>query len=243
MGYDPTGARKSLISLRGGWTLVEMLVLVCIVAILLALMMPAVSHMRKAAQNAKCLSNLRGLGTAALLYVAENDNYLPPVRMEPPAPAVNGLWYDHLHQYIGREPGRAGRMEPGQPQNNPWWCPSVVAPSRRYTYAINRICGFGGSGDPVRYVKMGQRFINKTGEILPLEGPLSKTAWFADGRSEYFMPVVGGLGNSIDWRHANSHANVLFMDGHVEGVKDPEFSTNASLFQEPKWATFFGQTP
>lgn len=205
--------------------------------LLIIVLIPMLLRMQKTAQSVKCMSRLNELGVVALLYVAEHDNYLPPVRMEP-----TGFWYDHLHEYIGRRAGRAGRFEAGHKENNPWWCPSVGEANRRYTYAINLICGFSDIPNQGHYVKMGQRFLKSAGSILPLEGCLSKTAWFADGNTEYFRPVIGGTGNFLDWRH-NNHANVLFMDGHVESVQNPNFNSNPALFQEDQWIRFFGQTP
>ncbi|MDX2082344.1 MAG: type II secretion system protein [Terrimicrobiaceae bacterium] len=63
---------------RGGaFTLVEMLVVVAIVMILAALLFPAFATIRARADAAKCLSQLRQVGTAISLYVSENNGTLP----------------------------------------------------------------------------------------------------------------------------------------------------------------------
>ena len=62
---------------RGGFTLVELLVAVGIIAGLIALLLPAVSKAREAANAVKCASNLRGIGQGIAAYVATYNGYLP----------------------------------------------------------------------------------------------------------------------------------------------------------------------
>jgi len=225
---------------RRGFSLVEMIVAISIVMVLAVLLISVGGSLRRGAQGTRCLAQLKNLGVAGLAFVAEHNQSLPPVRMEPPGQPEAGMWYDHLHQYIGRRPGRAGRIEAGKREGNPWVCPAVTAPERRYTYAINWICGFGDNADQVRYVRYGQRAILRTGGIEPLEGALSETAWFADGNTEYFRPIATGKASFLDWPHQGS-CNVVFMDGHVESVRDPGLQETPSLFGEERWLRFFGQ--
>jgi prepilin-type N-terminal cleavage/methylation domain-containing protein len=60
-----------------GWTLVELLVVIGIIAILLGLLMPAMNRAREQARRVACLANVRTLTQAAMLYVHDNGQQLP----------------------------------------------------------------------------------------------------------------------------------------------------------------------
>lgn len=64
----------------GGFTLVELLVVIAIIAVLIALLLTVLTGARKAADAVKCASNLRQLGAAVQQYALDNKFYMPPVR-------------------------------------------------------------------------------------------------------------------------------------------------------------------
>jgi prepilin-type N-terminal cleavage/methylation domain-containing protein/prepilin-type processing-associated H-X9-DG protein len=74
------GRNMALISTRlrfGGFTLIELLVVVGIVAVLIAILLPVLGRARAQANRAVCLSNIRQLGAAILMYCNDNKGYFP----------------------------------------------------------------------------------------------------------------------------------------------------------------------
>jgi prepilin-type N-terminal cleavage/methylation domain-containing protein len=65
---------------RHAFTLVELLVVIGIIAILVALLLPALNRARAHAVNVQCLSNLRQIGQISYQYATENNGWLPPAQ-------------------------------------------------------------------------------------------------------------------------------------------------------------------
>ncbi len=66
--------------LRSGFTLVELLVIIAIIAILAALLFPAITSMQQRAATAQCVNNLRQIGQGLFLYADDNNGNIPMAR-------------------------------------------------------------------------------------------------------------------------------------------------------------------
>jgi len=86
---------------RRGFTLVELLVVIGIIAVLVSVLMPSLGRAREAANQAKCLSNLRQLGVAFVMYANESNGKFPfAARYDIPR-AEDFIWWQE-QPYLGR---------------------------------------------------------------------------------------------------------------------------------------------
>lgn len=91
---------------RKGFTLVELLVVIAIIALLMGILMPALSRVRQLAFRLVCGTNLSGLGKAMLVYANDYQDELPK------AGGMTSKWYKESVQWDAKDAKTAYSMKP-----------------------------------------------------------------------------------------------------------------------------------
>lgn len=98
MDRNTTPRRVIRRSRNGAFTLVELLVVIGIIAVLISILLPALSGAREAAKSLSSLSNLRQLGVGLFIYKNDNKGFYPPATVESAVPKKR--WADLLFPYM-----------------------------------------------------------------------------------------------------------------------------------------------
>lgn len=135
--------------MRRGFSLIELLVVVSVIALLVALLLPSFAQARRQALAVRCGTNLKDLGVALASYIVDEGHY-PALRCDRPRALV---WPMRLRRYTGGGTTRqlAGGHE-GQPtaEVRVFWCPAEKDPYRwRPEYRTTDV--LGATGHPLGY--------------------------------------------------------------------------------------------
>ena len=204
------------------FTLIELLVVIAIIAILAAMLLPALSKAKSTAQGIACRNNLKQWGLATVLYATDNQDFLPTDGSASGSSTTAG-WYVDLPKAMGllpyaQMPWRTNAtIEPG---NSVWICPANTRRSNGnnlFHYCLNEHVNGTGSGNQVK--------------ITSIPKPTA-TVWQFDNGG--LAPVAQE--NNVHTTLHNNGAQFNFLDGHAQRFRNKEywnFSTNKGLTNNP----------
>jgi prepilin-type N-terminal cleavage/methylation domain-containing protein/prepilin-type processing-associated H-X9-DG protein len=214
---------------RPGFTLIELLIVIAIIAILAALILPALSSAKEKARSVECLSNVRQWDVAAFMYQDDNEDYFPYE-----GNTTDALDEDlNLDGWFNTVPVEAmllplkdyyAQNTPPQPgQHSLFICPSerrkvtfaLAMDNPLFTYSFNNRLDPNG---PERY--------RRTQVVSP-----AQTVVFTEGWGQLPYRTYDSVA-----RH-NRRANMGFVDGHAEPVRTNQFwRTTLERSAPEEWA-------
>jgi prepilin-type N-terminal cleavage/methylation domain-containing protein len=236
---------------RSAFTLIELLVVIGVIGVLISLLLPALHMAREASMRTKCMSNLRQLGAAALIYANENHYVLPgPDMLVFKYNFQEVSNYDPLGTYLGLPATTNNNIVEAQVRTSQIvWCPAALSMIDNYLGSSPTSGSFCTYWDYTTDWLPPNHGIRIDHVRFPSQG-----AWIFDsaymspsGGSFYFNAIFGhqyppgcwhGWNGFITngWAFpgyasaniANGAECVLFFDGHAEVMPESAFAATYS---------------
>jgi hypothetical protein len=201
---------------RRAFTLLEAIVCLSVGSLLLAILLPALSHARAASRRVECLSNLRSFGIAVTVYRADHDNLFPDAPPVYDLPKGRTALLVALDSYLGTEV-RPRILPDGRVSTPPpFRCPAdaawAAARGMSYFYDVGLAIQIAREVelDPNPVHTVSNLWINRDSDWLLSDIPESLLAKSKDPRP--WHPRAGAvprnavyLGGHADWMKYDSH--------------------------------------
>jgi prepilin-type N-terminal cleavage/methylation domain-containing protein/prepilin-type processing-associated H-X9-DG protein len=217
-----------------GFTLIELLVVIAIIAILAAMLLPALARARENAMKGVCMSNLKEIGLALWMYWGDYDERLLPqyyLNGGSPRPSYPELLY--VERYVknqkifqcpkwgGRLPNRSAFEWPHRGATGAGYYTGTSGGSALFLFVFDYTWGmFPGTStnETVRKVKHPSSLICMTEGPITGPGNLTKVETLGKTYAAYQVGATPGTyyGQYVTAALHPGGNNYLFFDGHVE---------------------------
>jgi prepilin-type N-terminal cleavage/methylation domain-containing protein/prepilin-type processing-associated H-X9-DG protein len=180
-----------------GFTLIEILVVIAVIAVLASLLLPGASLLRRGARNVQCLNSLRTHGLAMNAFLDDNNQTFPI------ANTSTDNWVFQTYKYAG---GILYSIRSGGASKSPYICPEAVLSEPS-----------AGGGNACTY-GMNDQFsqLNRNRVRQPSRTALLADGYFFKPSASWILQINAGILPALVHQKA---ANVLFADFHIESVK------------------------
>lgn len=205
--------------LRAAFTLVELLTVIGIIGVLIGILIPVLSAVKRASNTSTCLNNLRQAGVAFHLYLSDNKGVFPRQASGSVSPSNGATWWENVAPYADWKTLQAGS---NVALNTFMHCPNHTEYPGSFSYFANNYIVKKPEQAPVLLVNV----VSPARKILLYEvhtncsWPQVGNAGAGIGKSPFFPAYANPTHGSA--------SNHLFVDGHVA-------SSSENLSQTIKW--------
>ena len=233
---------------RRAFTLIELLIVIAIIAILAALLLPALAKAKQAARRTACVSQLKQQGLAWRLFLDDNNGRFPDRRdLKSALPGSYKNWSTGWPDQSDPRAGWAALVLSNQlPKISVWNCPSAQSSSFAETVQAVQYLDTTSNAPAVRYWMWrfdrnedpipDDNFWGRTEEeaVTHLRDSHNAQAGNPNGAVDveltvdvYFPKTIPAVEANLKGRAAHAGGrNRLMLDGHVEWVKDERTPLN-----------------
>ena len=218
---------------RHSFTLIELLVVIAIIAILAAMLLPALASAREKARQAVCQSNLHQFGMAFRAYGDDYNGYYPPPNINVTVPVHGSTWpkfWDFLVPY-------SQALTTGQAI---WHCSSDPTANNNSSYGCNSgVTTLGG--DPANNTNFyrpegtGVYIVSSPAAFLHVTGSDNNVRVACNSAIKTLSPFPTTTGD-LCIRHRGNE-NILFLDAHVGSASFQSLTGSCSSCYWPLTAT------